>query len=55
MIVVVDVLVFNDGHVLQLRSETVAVRRRKIYGLDNILWSYDNRGGKITKKTPPGN
>ena len=29
-------LLFNDGHVLQLWSETVAVRRRMIYGLGDI-------------------
>ena len=27
---------FNDGHVLQLRSEIIAVHRRMIYGLDDI-------------------
>ena len=36
-------LLFNDGHVLQLWSETVAVRRRMIYGLDDTWWPYDNR------------
>ena len=35
---------FNDGHVLQLWSETVAVRTQIIYGLDDIWWPYDNRG-----------
>ena len=29
-------LLFNDGHVLQLWSETVALRRRMIYGLDHV-------------------
>ena len=36
-------LLFNDGHVLQLSSETDAVRRRLIHGLDDIWWPYDNR------------
>ena len=29
-------LLFNDDHVLKLRSETVAVRRRMIRGLDDM-------------------
>ena len=39
-----DCLLFNDGHVLQLWSETVAIHRRMIYVLDDIWWSYGNRG-----------
>ena len=31
-------MLFNDGLVLQLRSETVAVRRLMIYDLDYILY-----------------
>ena len=31
------VVVFNDGHVLHLRSETFAVRRRMIYGLQDTV------------------
>ena len=37
-------LLYNDGRVLQLWSETVAVRRRMLHGLGDILWPYDNRG-----------
>ena len=37
-------LLFKVGHVLQLWSETVAVRRRIIYVMDDIWWPYDNRG-----------
>ena len=36
-------LLFNDGHVLQLRSETVAIHRWMIHGLDDIWWPYDNQ------------
>ena len=38
------VVLFNNGCVVQLWSETVAVRRRMIYGLDDIWWSYEDRG-----------
>ena len=38
-------LLFNDGHVLQLWSETIAVLRRMIYCLYDIWWPYDNRKG----------
>ena len=44
-------LLSNDVHVLQLRSETVAVRRRMVYGLDDIGWPFDNRG-RIWPKFP---
>ena len=42
---------FNDGHILQLRWETVAARRRMIYCLDDTWWSYDNRGRMWPKFT----
>ena len=32
----IQLMLFNDGNVLQLRSETVYVRRRMIYGLDEL-------------------
>ena len=37
-------LLFNDRHLLQLTSETIAVRRLMIYGFDGICGPYDNRG-----------
>ena len=40
---------FSDDHLLQLRSETVAIRRGKIYSLDDIWWPYDNRGRMWSK------
>ena len=60
-------LLFNDCHVLQLRSETVVVRRRMTYGWDERWWPYNNRGrmwpkfpdicltveGKLRKKPQP--
>ena len=42
---------FNDGHVRQLLSDDVAVRRRIIYGMDDIQWPYDNRA-RIWPKFP---
>ena len=35
---------FSDGHVLQLWIQTVAVRRRMNYGVDDIWWPNDTRG-----------
>ena len=47
--VVAVCLLFNDGHVLQIWSETVAVYRRKIYGLNDRWWPYGNRERKWPK------
>ena len=37
-------MLFNDGHVLELRAETFGACRRMIYDLCDIWWSYENRG-----------
>ena len=39
-------LLLNDGYVLQLWPETIAVRRLMICGFDDVWWPYDNRGRK---------
>ena len=44
-------LLFNESHVLQPWSVTIAFRRWMIYGLDDIWWPYDNRG-RIWLKFP---
>ena len=46
------ILLFNDGHVLQLWSETVAVRKRMILWFPDICLTVE---GKPWKKPQPGN